>query len=183
MPPGLRTPEQIDALLAPLRQALRERRLHLELERHPEEGPPTGLAYFADHEAAEAAVCRLSAAGVSLHQISVVGHGAAEAADQRLWNDGIFGLMRRARRFRTLPEMGGLIVLGPLAGLTDGDSGDGALVRGLVTTGIPRRRSLSIRRRIQTGMLLVLVHSRLHETLPMRHDDRRRETDHEPTRE
>lgn len=154
------------------------------------------VASFRNHTVAEAAVRRLSKGGIPVTQISIIGRNfethediqgfyrpadaALEGAGQGAWYGGLFGLILGAFGFFVLPLVGGIVIMGPLAGLVAGaigGAGVGALVTGLVALGIPHDHALKYEKRLQAGEFLVVVHGTgeekarahelLHETLPV----------------
>ncbi len=135
------------------------------------------VASYRSHGDAEAAVRRLAAEGVPVGTISIIGRnfethediqGFYRPADAMLdgagegaWFGGLFGLMLGAMGFFIMPIVGGLMVLGPLAGMIAGaigGAGVGALISGLVTMGVPRDQALKYQERLQAGEFLVVVH-------------------------
>jgi hypothetical protein len=135
------------------------------------------VASYRDHTAAEAAVRRLAAGGLPVETISIIGRNfetrediqgfyrpadaAREGAGTGAWFGGLFGLMLGATGFFVLPVIGGLMVMGPLAGLIAGaigGAGVGALVNGLTEAGVPRHQALKYQERLQAGEFLVVVH-------------------------
>ncbi len=135
------------------------------------------VASYRNHADAEAAVRRLYDGGLPIDRISIIGRGfethediqgfyrpadaALAGAEEGAWLGGLFGLMLGATGFFVFPIIGGLMVLGPLAGMIAGavgGAGVGALSNGLVTAGIPRDQALKYQERLQTGEFLVVVH-------------------------
>ena len=135
------------------------------------------IASFSNHAVAEAAVRRLSTGGVPVTQISIVGRHfethedvqgfyrpvdvALAGAGQGAWYGGLFGLLLGAFGFFVLPLVGGLVVMGPLAGLVAGaigGAGAGALLTSLVGLGVPHDQALKYQRRLQAGEFIVMVH-------------------------
>ncbi len=148
------------------------------------------VASFPRHADAEEAVRRLSGGGLPVGQISIIGRNfethediqgfyrpsdaALDGAGEGAWLGGLFGLMLGAMGFFVLPVIGGLMVIGPLAGMIAGaigGAGVGALINGLVAAGIPRDQALRYQERLQAGEFLVVVHGsadalgRAHEIL------------------
>lgn len=142
------------------------------------------VAAYLTHDAAEAAVRRLSEGGVPIHLISIIGRhyqtrediegfyrpadAALEGAGQGAWFGGFFGLMAGALGFFVFPVVGALMVLGPLSGMIAGaigGAGVGALINALVTSGIPREEALKYQERLQAGEFLVIVHGSADEML------------------
>ena len=135
------------------------------------------VASYKNHADAEAAVRRLAAGGLPVGTISIIGRNfethediqgfyrpadaALDGAQQGAWFGGIFGLMLGAMGFFIMPIVGGVMVMGPLAGLIAGaigGAGVGALINGLVAAGIPRDQALNYQERLQAGEFLVVVH-------------------------
>ena len=148
------------------------------------------VASFQSHADAEDAVRRLSEGGLPVSQIFIIGRNfethediqgfyrpadaALAGAEEGAWLGGLFGLMLGAMGFFVLPVIGGLMVIGPLAGMIAGaigGAGVGALINGLVAAGIPRDQALKYQERLQAGEFLVNVHGsaddlgRAHEIL------------------
>ena len=148
------------------------------------------VAVYTSHSAAETAVRQLSAGGLPIKQISIIGRhfethediqgfyrpadAALEGASEGAWFGGFFGLMIGAMGFFVFPVIGGLLIAGPLAGLVAGaigGAGVGALVNGLVASGIPRDQALKYKEHLQAGEFLVVLHgskdeaARAHEIL------------------
>jgi hypothetical protein len=143
----------------------------------------TVIASYRNHMAAEAAVRRLSRGGLPINQISIIGRNfethediqgfyrpadaAIEGAGQGAWFGGIFGLMLGAFGFFILPVIGGLMIIGPLAGLVAGaigGAGVGALINALMTMGVSRDQALKYQERLQAGEFLVVLHGSADET-------------------
>ena len=141
------------------------------------------VASFLNHGDAEAAVLRLAEGGLPINQISIIGRNfethediqgfyrpadaAREGAGQGAWFGGIFGLMMGAMGFFILPVVGGLMIIGPLAGMVAGaiaGAGVGALINGLVAAGVPRDQALKYQERLQAGEFLVVVHGNAEAT-------------------
>lgn len=141
------------------------------------------VASYQSHADAEAAVRRLSAGGVPINSISIIGRNfethedivgfyrpadaALAGAGEGAWFGGLFGLMIGAMGFFVLPIIGGIMVIGPLAGMIAGaigGAGVGALIAGLVAVGIPKDQALKYQERLQAGEFLVVVHGSLTET-------------------
>ncbi len=148
------------------------------------------VATYNNHNAAEEAVRRLSEGGLPVQQISIVGRnfetrediqGFYRPADAMLegagtgaWIGGFWGLMAGAMGFFVFPVVGALMVMGPLSAMIAGaigGAGVGALINGLVATGIPRDQALKYQERLKIGEFLVVVHgptadvARAHEIL------------------
>lgn len=141
------------------------------------------VASFRNHATAEAAVRRLSAGGLPVQQISIIGRNfethediqgfyrpadaALDGAGQGAWFGGLFGLALGALGFFVLPLVGGVVILGPLAGMVAGavsGAGVGALISGLVAMGIPKDQALKYQKRLQAGEFLVVLHGNAEET-------------------
>jgi hypothetical protein len=142
------------------------------------------VATYLTHDAAEAAVRRLSESGVPINMVSIIGRhyqtrediqgfyrpadAALAGAGQGAWFGGFFGLMAGALGFFVFPVVGALMVLGPLSGMIAGaigGAGVGALINGLVAAGVPRDQALKYQERLQAGEFLVIVHGSADETL------------------
>lgn len=135
------------------------------------------VAIYRNHSDAESATRKLAARGISIATISIIGRNfethedvvgfyrpadaALSGAGQGAWLGGIFGLMAGAMGFFVFPMLGALTVLGPLSGMIAGavgGAGVGALVNGLVVSGIPRDQALKYQERLEAGEFLVVVH-------------------------
>lgn len=148
------------------------------------------VASYGSHADAEAAVRQLSQSGLPITKISIIGRNfethediqgfyrpadaALDGAGEGAWFGGLFGLMMGAMGFFIFPVVGGLMVMGPLAGLVAGaigGAGVGALISGLVASGIPRNQALKYQQRLEAGEFLVVLHgtaeeaTRAHEIL------------------
>lgn len=148
------------------------------------------VASYRSHTDAEAAVHRLSEGGLPITQISIIGRNfethedvqgfyrpadaALDGAGAGAWYGGLFGLMMGAMGFFVMPMVGALMVMGPLSGMIAGaigGAGVGALLNGLVASGVPREQALKYQERLQAGEFLVVVHgsaaaaARAHEIL------------------
>ena len=82
--------------------------------------------------------------------------------------------MMGAMGFFVMPMVGAFMVMGPLSGMIAGaigGAGVGALINGLVASGVPREQALKYQERLQAGEFLVVVHgsadaaARAHEIL------------------
>jgi hypothetical protein len=141
------------------------------------------VASYRRHNHAEAAVRRLVDGGVQIDKISIIGRNfethediqgfyrpadaVIDGAGQGAWFGGLFGLMLGAMGFFVMPVVGGIMVMGPLAGLIAGaigGAGVGALVNGLVASGVPRDQAILYQERLQAGEFLVVVHGSASET-------------------
>ena len=141
------------------------------------------VATYLTHDAAEAAVHRLSEGGVPVNLVSIIGRhyqtrediqgfyrpadAALVGAGQGAWFGSFFGLMAGAFGFFVFPVVGTLMVLGPLAGLIAGGIGGasiGALVNGLVAAGVPQDQAIKYQDRLQAGEFLIVVHGGTDET-------------------
>ncbi len=135
------------------------------------------VATYRSHIEAEAAVRRLADGGLPISQISIIGRNfetredvqgfyrpadaALDGAGTGAWLGGFFGLMAGAMGFFVFPMVGALMVMGPLSGLIAGaigGAGVGALINGLVASGVPRDQALKYQERLQAGEFLVVVH-------------------------
>ena len=148
------------------------------------------VASYQSHTDAELAVRRLAGSGLPINQISIVGRNfeshedvqgfyrpadaALDGAGQGAWFGGLFGLMLGAMGFFVMPAVGAIMVMGPLSGMIAGaigGAGVGALINGLVASGIPKEQALKYQERLQAGEFLVVVHgsaemtARAHEVL------------------
>jgi hypothetical protein len=141
------------------------------------------VASYRTHTEAEAAVRLLAQGSVALDQISIIGRNyetqedvqgfyrpadaALDGAKQGAWFGGIFGLMLGAMGFFVFPIVGAVMVLGPLASMivgAVGGAGAGALINGMVASGIPKDQALEYQERLQAGEFLVVVHGDPGET-------------------
>ncbi len=141
------------------------------------------VASYRSHTEAEAGIRRLSHGGIPISQISIIGRnfetheeiqGFYRPADAALagastgaWFGGLFGLMWGALGWFSVPIVGPLLVLGPLAGLIAsaiGGAGLGALINGLVAAGVPREHALKYQDLLQSGEFLVVVHGDASQT-------------------
>lgn len=146
-------------------------------ETHPAAFDESVIATYLTHADAEAAVRQLSVGGIPLRQVSIIGRhfetrediqgfyqpadAAIAGAGQGAWFGSFFGLMAGAMGFFVFPLVGTMLILGPLAGLIAGamgGAGIGALVDGLMATGVPRNQALKYQDRLQAGEFLVVVH-------------------------
>jgi len=135
------------------------------------------VASYRNHTDAELAVRRLSDNGLPINQISIVGRNfeshedvqgfyrpadaALDGAGQGAWFGGLFGLMLGAMGFFVMPAVGAFMVMGPLSGMIAGaigGAGVGALINGLVASGVPREQALKYQERLEAGEFLVVVH-------------------------
>jgi hypothetical protein len=142
------------------------------------------VATYLTHDAAEAAVRRLSEGGVPINMVSIIGRhyqtrediqgfyrpadAALVGAGQGAWFGGFFGLMAGALGFFVFPMVGALMVLGPLSGMIAGaigGAGVGALINGLVASGVPRDQAIKYQDRLQAGEFLIIVHGDADETV------------------
>lgn len=142
------------------------------------------VATYLTHADAEAAVRLLAADGFPINQISIIGRhfetrqdiqgfyrpadAALDGAGQGAWYGGLFGLLLGAMGFFVMPAVGALLVLGPLSGMIAGaigGAGVGALINGLVASGVPRDQALKYQERLQAGEFLVIVHGSADETV------------------
>ncbi|BDI34100.1 hypothetical protein CCAX7_61510 [Capsulimonas corticalis] len=92
---------------------------------------------------------------------------ALAGARQGAWFGGIFGLMLGAMGFFVFPVVGALWVMGPLSGFIAGavgGAGVGALIDGLIASGVARDQALKYRDRLQAGEFLVVAHGGLGDT-------------------
>ena len=141
------------------------------------------VASYESHRDAETAVRRLSNGGLPITKISIIGRNfethediqgfyrpadaALDGAGEGAWVGGLFGLMLGAMGFFVFPVVGGLMIIGPLAGLVAGaigGAGVGALINGLVASGIPRNQALKYQERLEAGEFLVVLHGTAEET-------------------
>lgn len=140
-------------------------------------GNQSVIASYRNHSDAEAAVRRLANNGLPVQTISIIGRNfethediegfyrpadaALAGAGQGAWFGGLFGLMVGAMGFFILPVIGGIMVLGPLAGLLAGavgGAGVGALTSALIASGVPKDQAIKYQERLQAGEFLVVVH-------------------------
>lgn len=141
------------------------------------------VASYQSHADAEEAVRRLANGGIPINLISIIGRNfethediqgfyrpadaALDGAGQGAWFGGIFGLMLGAMGFFVLPVVGGLMVIGPLSGMIAGaigGAGVGALLTGLVASGIPSDQALKYQKRLQAGEFLIVVHGNVEKS-------------------
>ncbi len=141
------------------------------------------VAIYGNHDDAEVAVRRLADQGVPINQVSIVGRNfethqdiqgfyrpadaALDGAGDGAWFGGLFGLMMGAMGFFIFPVVGGLMIMGPLAGMVAGaigGAGVGALLNALTAMGVPRDQALVYQERLQAGEFLVVVHGGVGET-------------------
>jgi hypothetical protein len=142
------------------------------------------VATYLSHYDAEAAVRRLSDAGLPINHISIIGRNfetrediqgfyrpadaALQGAGQGAWFGGLFGLVLGAFGFFVIPVVGPLLILGPFAGMIAGalgGAGVGALINGLMALGIPREQAIKYQERLQAGEFLVVVHGSADEAV------------------
>ena len=135
------------------------------------------VATYRDHDDAETAVRALYEGGLPINHVSIIGRNfetrqdiqgfyrpadaALDGAGEGAWFGGLFGLMMGAMGFFIMPVIGGLMILGPLAGLVAGaigGAGVGALLNALMAVGIPRDQALKYQERLQAGEFVVVVH-------------------------
>ena len=155
----------------------------------------TVVAVFANHDMAEAAIKKLSAAGFAMKSLSLVGKGYHteekvvgfyNISDRvKLWGKrgafwgGFWGLLFGSAFF-WVPGIGPLLVAGPLVswivGALEGAvlvGGLSALGAGLGGLGIPRNTIVQYETEVKNGKLLVVAHGTADEV------DRARELLHQ----
>lgn len=138
------------------------------------------LALFGTHDAADAGVRQLAAAGIALPTISIVGknyHSEEQAAGYLNAGDrakfygkfgafwgGLAGLLVGSGFF-FVPVIGQLVVLGPLASIIVGGiegavlaGGASALAGALMATGIPKNSVVRYEMALKADQFLVSVH-------------------------
>jgi hypothetical protein len=142
--------------------------------------PPSVVATFGSHEAAEQAVLALQRAGYDLAQLSIVGKdyhteerpvGFYNVGDRmRVWGSrgafwgSLIGILV-APAFFLLPVLGHVVVFGPLTsgivGALEGAAVTGglsALAAALASLGIPRDSVMRFEASIRAGKFLLVVH-------------------------
>ncbi len=145
----------------------------------------TVIAVFADHEAAEAAVKKLTASGFAMKNLSVVGKGYHtdekvvgfyNMGDRvKFWGKrgafwgGLWGLFFGGL-FMTIPVVGHVIVLGYLAAVAISAvesavvvGGLSALGAALYSIGVPKDSVLQYETAIKADGFLVMAHGRAEE--------------------
>jgi len=138
------------------------------------------IAVFADHEAAEAAVKKLTAAGFEMKNLSVVGKGYHTeekvvgfytAGDRvKFWGTrglfwgGLWGLFFGGL-FLTIPVVGHVVVLGYLAAVAIGAVENAAVVGGLsaigaalYSIGVPKDSVIQYEAAVKADSFLVMAH-------------------------
>ncbi|MDB5362145.1 MAG: permease [Rhodospirillales bacterium] len=138
------------------------------------------IAVFADHQAAEAAVKKLTAAGFEMKNLSVVGKGYHTeekvvgfytAGDRvKFWGargafwGGLWGLFFGGL-FLTIPVVGHVVVLGYLAAVAIGAVENAALVGGLsaigaalYSLGVPKDGVIRYEAAVKADGFLVMAH-------------------------
>jgi hypothetical protein len=142
--------------------------------------PDTVVAVFADHQSAEAAVKKLTAAGFEMKNLSVVGKGFHtdekvvgfyNAGDRiKFWGTrgafwgGFWGLFLGGL-FMTIPVVGHVIVLGYLATILVSGienaifvGGVSALGAALYSIGVPKDSVIQYETAVKTDSFLVMAH-------------------------
>ena len=141
------------------------------------------VASYSNHADVEAAVRLLAESGLPPTKISIIGRNfethediqgfyrpadaARDGAGEGAWYGGLFGLMIGAMGFFIFPVIGGLMIIGPVAGFVAGaigGAGVGALISGLGASGIPRNQALKYQERLEAGEFLVVLHGTPEET-------------------
>jgi hypothetical protein len=138
------------------------------------------IAVFADHQAAEAAVKKLTAAGFEMKNLSVVGKGYHTeekvvgfytAGDRvKFWGargmfwGGLWGVFFGGL-FLTIPVVGHVVVLGYLAAVAIGAVENAALVGGLsaigaalYSLGVPKDSVIQYEAAVKADGFLVMAH-------------------------
>jgi len=144
------------------------------------EEPDTVIAIFADHNAAEAAVKTLTAAGIEMKNMSVVGKGYHtdekvtgfyNTGDRvKFWGTrgafwgGLWGLFFGGL-FLTIPVVGHVVVLGYLATIAITAIENAAVVGGLsaigaaiYSIGVPKDSVIQYETALKADSFLVMVH-------------------------
>jgi hypothetical protein len=152
----------------------------LVLKEHQVEKTDTVIAVFADHNAAEAAVKKLTAAGFEMKNLSVVGKGYRtdekvvgfynEGDRIKFWGTrgafwgGLWGMFFGGL-FLTIPVVGHVIVLGYLASMAVYGIGNAIVVGGLSALGaalygigIPKDSVIQYETAIEADSFLVMAH-------------------------
>jgi hypothetical protein len=147
--------------------------------------PDAVVAVFADHNAAEAAVKKLNAAGFEMKKLSVVGKGYHteekvvgfySAGDRvKFWGargafwGGLWGLFFGGL-FLTIPVVGHVVVLGYLAAFAIGAVENAALVGGLsaigaalYSLGVPKNSVIQYDAAVRADSFLVMAHGTAEE--------------------
>jgi hypothetical protein len=155
-------------------------RIILDLKENQMEKVNTVVAVFADHEAAEAAVKKLTAAGFQMKNLSVVGKGYHteekvvgfyNVRDRiKFWGTrgaywgGLWGLFFGGL-FMTIPVVGHVIVLGYLAAMVFSAIESAVMVGGLsalgaalYSIGIPKDSVIQYEAALKADSFLVMAH-------------------------
>jgi hypothetical protein len=162
----------------------RDTKIHRQARRvlteHQMEKADTVIAVFADHNSAEAAVKKLSAAGFAMKNLSVVGKGYQidekvvgfynEGDRIKFWGTrgafwgGLWGIFFGGL-FLTIPVVGHVIVLGYLASMAVYGIGNAIVVGGLSALGaalygigIPKDSVIQYETAIKADSFLVMAH-------------------------
>jgi hypothetical protein len=110
------------------------------------------------YEDAEGFYCR--------HCVTSEGQESIIEREQRAWADGIFGLMLGAMGFFVLPNIGSIVVVGPLAGVVTESirhTGAECLIHGLMAVGIPNEGAIHYQTCLQSREFLLVVQGTGHE--------------------
>jgi hypothetical protein len=142
--------DTVGLVVNPKRDTKVQRQTALVVKEHQVEKADTVIAVFADHNAAEAAVKKLSASGVEMKNLSVVGKGYQidekvvgfynEGDRIKFWGTrgafwgGLWGMFFGGL-FLTIPVVGRVIVLGYLASMAVYGIGNAIAVGGLSALG------------------------------------------------
>jgi hypothetical protein len=145
-----------------------------------ERGQNAAVAIFAGHRAVETAVLRLNESGFDMRKVSVAGRDEPDASQVigyyhrqdgiRYWGrlgqfwGTLWGLLT-GWAFFAVPDLGPVLVTGPLAGWTVAIlenavvfGGLTALGAGLYNVGIPKETVLACEDALRAGGYVVLVH-------------------------
>ena len=172
--------DTVGLVINPKRDTKVHRQTTLVVKEHQVEKADTVIAVFADHNAAEAAVKKLSASGVEMKNLSVVGKGYQidekvvgfynEGDRIKFWGTrgafwgGLWGMFFGGL-FLTIPVVGHVIVLGYLASMAVYGIGNAIVVGGLSALGaalygigVPKDSVIQYETAIKADSFLVMAH-------------------------
>jgi hypothetical protein len=172
--------DTVGLVVNPKRDTKVHRQTALVVKEHQVEKADTVIAVFADHNAAEAAVKKLSASGVEMKNLSVVGKGYQidekvvgfynEGDRIKFWGTrgafwgGLWGMFFGGL-FLTIPVVGRVIVLGYLASMAVYGIGNAIVVGGLSALGaalygigIPKDSVIQYETAVKADSFLVMAH-------------------------
>jgi hypothetical protein len=172
--------DTVGLVVNPKRDTKVPRQTALVVKEHQVEKADTVIAVFADHNAAEAAVKKLSASGVEMKNLSVVGKGYQidekvvgfynEGDRIKFWGTrgafwgGLWGMFFGGL-FLTIPVVGHVIVLGYLASMAVYGIGNAIAVGGLSALGaalygigIPKDSVIQYETAVKADSFLVMAH-------------------------